>query len=85
MVETKTVKESEEKTVEEKSQTIEIPARSKFILIFEAPDSPIGLKSGGFTNLDEMLGFNRRCVNSNMTEQMIFQGVQKEMEKQQKK
>lgn len=55
--------------------TVTIPAGGKFILLFEAPGQALALQTGGFVNLDEMLGFNRRACNPNLVEQMIIAGL----------
>lgn len=61
-----------------------IPAGSKFIIIYEHGEN-LGINSGGFMNLDEMLGFNRRCVNSELVERMLAAGLQKEAQEQAQK
>jgi len=61
-----------------KTTQITLPKGSKFIVIFEHPSSSVAIQTGGFGNLDEMLGFNRRCVNPGIVEQMIIAYVNKQ-------
>lgn len=62
---------------------LEIPNTSKFILLFEEPGKALTIRTGGFLNLDEMLGFNRRIINPTLTEQMMVQAIQQQQEKAQ--
>ena len=61
-----------------KSQ-VEIPTGARFIMLYEK-DNVLRITTGGFQNIDEMIGFNRRVINPNLTEQMIMNAVQKQME-----
>ena len=63
---------------------IKIPPNTKFILITETAGHPISIRTGGFINIDEMLGFNRRVVNPVAVEQMIIAGIQQQMQAQKK-
>jgi len=73
------------KTMERKEkESVEIPAGAKYIMVFEQ-GGKLGLASGGFVNADEMLGFNRRALNPNVTEQFIIAGVQQQAQEQAKK
>lgn len=77
-------KETVDKKKGKDMMSVDIPAGAKYIVVFEH-GGRMGLASGGFVNADEMLGFNRRALNPNVTEQFIMAGVQKQAQEQAQK
>lgn len=74
-----------EKKDKPESVKVDIPPNTKFILLMETQGRPIAIRTGGFVNVDEMLGFNRRVLNPNLVEQMIIQGLQQQQQAQARK
>lgn len=57
---------------------VEIPVGAKYILVYEYGNQ-LRVSTGGFVNFDEMLGFNRRVINANLTEGILVDALQKQM------
>lgn len=69
---------SKHKTKNSGKVQVEIPEGAKYIMVFEHGNR-LSVTTGGFLNFDEMMGFNRRVINANLTEQILLDAIQKQM------
>ncbi len=57
---------------------IEIPTGARYIVVYEVGNK-LAVSTGGFQNFDEMIGFNRRVINPNLTEQIMVDAINRQM------